>query len=108
MAARPEYASFPDVWSILGSGRYLCGDLAEAGTALRTSLELDPEDGWTNYVLARVYLEELLAELGCRHANHSGHEDETRTVTLVPHGGDWPARLAELDLVPAGLTPDPG
>ena len=36
------------------------------------------------------------------------HEDETRTVTLVPHGGDWPARLAELDLVPAGLTPDPG
>jgi len=27
-------------------------------------------------------------------------DDDTRAVTLVPHGGDWPARLAATDPVP--------
>jgi tRNA threonylcarbamoyladenosine biosynthesis protein TsaE len=26
------------------------------------------------------------------------HDDESRTILLVPHGGDWAVRLAELDL----------
>jgi tRNA threonylcarbamoyladenosine biosynthesis protein TsaE len=28
-------------------------------------------------------------------------DDESRVVDLVPHGGDWPARLAALPAVPA-------
>ena len=35
------------------------------------------------------------------------NEDEARTVTLVPHGGDWLSRLAEVDMYSEGLTPDP-
>jgi tRNA threonylcarbamoyladenosine biosynthesis protein TsaE len=27
------------------------------------------------------------------------HEDESRTVSLAPHGGDWPARLRSAELV---------
>jgi tRNA threonylcarbamoyladenosine biosynthesis protein TsaE len=33
------------------------------------------------------------------------HDDETRTAVLVPHGGDFAARLAGMRLF--GLTPDP-
>jgi tRNA threonylcarbamoyladenosine biosynthesis protein TsaE len=35
------------------------------------------------------------------------HDDDTRAVTLIPHGGDWSARLAGVDMVSEGLTPDP-
>ena len=31
-------------------------------------------------------------------------DDDTRVIDLVPHGGDWAARLARLD---APVTPDP-
>jgi tRNA threonylcarbamoyladenosine biosynthesis protein TsaE len=47
--------------------------------------------------LADAYLEVRIAR----------HEDETRTVTLVPHGGDWLSRLAGADMYSKGLTPDP-
>jgi tRNA threonylcarbamoyladenosine biosynthesis protein TsaE len=47
--------------------------------------------------LADAYLEVRIAR----------HEDETRTVTLVPHGGDWLSRLAGTDMYSEGLTPDP-
>ena len=30
------------------------------------------------------------------------HDDESRVVDLVPHGGDWAARLSTIEPVPAG------
>jgi tRNA threonylcarbamoyladenosine biosynthesis protein TsaE len=35
------------------------------------------------------------------------HDDESRTVSLVPHGGDWSARLASYSARLAGDSPGP-
>ncbi len=57
VAADPAFARHPDVWTTLGTGWYVVGNLTRAEQALLRAAELVPTDARIHAYLGRVYLE---------------------------------------------------
>ena len=50
----------PDLWALVGVGRYFLGDHRRAEEALARALERGSTDGWVHYYLGRICLEQSL------------------------------------------------
>lgn len=85
-----EYGDLPDLWLVLGAGRYLLGEGEAAESALLRAEELDPEAGWVRYFLGRIYVERAVAALLVR------EEQNPRDVyhALVAESQAWYAKAA--------------
>jgi tetratricopeptide (TPR) repeat protein len=55
------YASVPELWGLLGIGRYFTGEADLAQQALEKAEKLGSTDGWVFYYLGRIHLENGLS-----------------------------------------------
>jgi tetratricopeptide (TPR) repeat protein/predicted Ser/Thr protein kinase len=77
----PRFARHAAVWTMVGSGRYFVNDYVGAEAALLEAHRLSPRDGWTNYYLGRVLLEQSLEGMGRWHgAPSAGARDRSRAL----------------------------
>ncbi len=83
-AKEPAIEKQPEIWALIGTGRYFTGEWTKAEESFLRALELGSKDGWVHYYLGRVFLDKSMVS---RLVMNAAPEEENLTARKLSERG---------------------